>query len=96
MQEFNVANLKKAVSLSMLTKTDINLSKITVKNVTYSGDTYPEGVIPLNARADHAVDLKMINRLNDLLNMIWPHQILIQVGVRNRMPVLFVYQETRR
>lgn len=96
MQEFNTANLKKAVSLSSMTKIDVDLSRITVKNVTYSGDTYPEGVIPLNARTDHAVDLKMINRLDDLLNMIWPRQILIQVGVKNRMPVLFVYQEIRR
>ena len=96
MQHFNTANLKKAVSLSMLTKTDVDLSKITVKDVTYSGDRYPEGVIPLKAGTDHAVNLSTIKRLDDLLNMIWPHQILVQIGVKNRMPVLFVYQETRR
>ncbi len=96
MQHFNTVNLKKAVSLSRLTKTDVDLSKITVKDATYDGCTYPEGVIPLNARTDHAVDLATIQRLHDLLNMIWPHQILAQIGVRNRMPVLFVYQEARR
>ena len=96
MNPFNVANLRKAVSLSRLTSTDIDTSKITVKDVTYSGDTYPEGVIPLKAGADHAIDLRSINRLSDLLNMVWPNQILVQVGVKNRMPVLFVYQEIRR
>ncbi len=96
MQQFNTANLKKAVSLSSLTKVDVDLSTIAVRNVTYSGDTYPEGIIRLNARADHAIDLRTIKRLDDLLNMIWPNEILVQVGVRNHKPVLFVYQEARR
>ncbi len=96
MHPFNVVNLKKAVSLSRLTKLDVDISKITVKEVTYSGDTYPEGVIPLKARADHAINLATIEHLNELLNKIWYNRILVQVGVRNKMPALFVYQENRR
>ena len=93
MQEFNTANLKKAVSLSVLTKTDVDLSKITVKNATYHGDTYPEGVIPLKAGAKHAIALKAINQLDDLLNTIWRRRIDIQIGVKNHKPVLFVYED---
>lgn len=96
MKHFNTANLKKAVSLSRLTKTDVDLSKITVKDAAYDGCTYPEGVIPLNAGTNHAIDLRAIKQLDDLLNMIWPHEILVQVGVKNHKPVLFVYQEIRR
>ena len=96
MQHFTTANLKKAVSLSRMTKTDVDLSKITVKDATYDGDTYPEGIIPLNAGGKNAIDLKAINRLDDLLNMVWANQIFIQIGVKNHKPVLYVYQENRR
>lgn len=93
MQEFNTTNLKKAVSLSRLTKTDVDVSKITVKDATYGGDTYPEGIIPLKAGAKDAIDLKTINHLNDLLNTIWRNHILIQIGVKSHKPVLFVYED---
>ena len=93
MQQFNTGNLKKAVSLSRLTKTDVDLSKITVKDATYDGDTYPEGIIPLKACAKHAIDLKAINQLDGLLNTIWRNHILIQLGVKNHKPVLFVYED---
>lgn len=95
MQPFNVANLKKAVSLSCLTNTDVDLHKITVKEVTYSGDTYPEGVIPLKVGAKHAINLNELNRLDVLLNTIWRNSILVQIGVKNHKPVLYVYQERR-
>jgi hypothetical protein len=81
---FNTANLRKVVSLSQINP---YADKIEVKDATYDGDTYLEGMVSLNGDAMMFGHLK---HFEQLLKDVWP-KTFIQIGACNKKPVLFVY-----
>lgn len=90
MTDFNTTELRKAVSLSRL-KPEVDIPNINVADATYDGDTYPEGVIPLKTGKNGTVMLRHIQQLNQMLELVWGNQVMVQIGMKNRRAVLFVY-----
>lgn len=89
---FNQTNLRKILSLTRLAGCGFNISDVTVKNVSFDGMRYPEGVVPLKVYKDDAFDLRELNDLYRVLETIWPYKLLVQIGAKNQRPCLFIYQ----
>lgn len=89
--KFNTDNLRGVTSLSGLVD-HVELTKVEVKFATYDGDTYLEGVVPLMVGRLSAVPLVDIRKFERMVNEVWGQFAHIQIGSKNRRPVLFVYE----
>lgn len=88
MTRFTTPNLRKVVSLSYINS---YADLIEVKDATYEGDTYPEGTVSLNIPKGDAMMFRYLINFDQLLKNVWP-SAFFQLGVRNKKPVLFVYE----
>ncbi len=89
--KFNTDNLRGVTSLSGLVD-HAELTKVEVKLVTYDGDTYPEGTIPLMVGRSSAVPLEDVQKFKRMAQETWGPTVHIQIGSKNRRPTLFVYE----
>ncbi len=88
---FNSKNLRRVVTLADFPTGTVDLEKVVVKDATYHGETYPEGVVQLVVGRSTAVPMRDIHKLERLIEETWGTFAHIQISTKNRRPALLIY-----